>query len=49
VFWVALNGAEGGEFAIAGYGFGPDGPLDSVPLRMDVLVDAAIADLSAAA
>jgi ATP-dependent Clp protease ATP-binding subunit ClpA len=46
--WVAVD-ADGEGFTVTNYGFGPAGPPDSVPLPLEALVDAAIADLSAAA
>ena len=48
VLWLAVD-AAGDGFTVTGYGFGPAGPPDSETVPLEALVDAAIADLSAAA
>jgi hypothetical protein len=45
VLWLALD-AAGDAFTVKGYGFGPASPPDAVPAPLEVLVDAAIEDLS---
>jgi len=48
VLWLGVNAADDG-FTVTGFGFGPGGPPGSEPVPLEALVDAAIADLSAAA
>jgi ATP-dependent Clp protease ATP-binding subunit ClpA len=48
VLWLAVD-ADGETFAVKAFGFGLDGPPASDPVPLEALVDAAIADLSAAA
>jgi ATP-dependent Clp protease ATP-binding subunit ClpA len=48
VLWLAID-ADGESFAVKRFGFGSSGPPDAVPLPIEALVDAALADLSSAA
>jgi len=47
VLWLAID-QSGDTFTMSGYGIGAAGPAGAEPVPLDVLVDAAIADLSAA-